>query len=162
MSGSGRLQLGRPWAVRTEHNCFGCGSLNPIGLHLAFYEEPEHGGVQATWVPEANHEGFNGIVHGGLISTVLDEVMGWAVTTRNLWAVTGTLSVAFRKPLQIGEETRGIGWIVSERGRKVEVRAELRRTSDGVLVAEGDAIFVKVPEETARAWQARYTGQPPA
>ena len=146
----------RQLAVREDHYCFGCGQQNPIGLKLPFFEEGATGRVWAPWTPSPEHQGFEGIAHGGLITTVLDEVMGWVIYQRQLWAVTGTINVRFRKPVEIGVETRAVAWLARETGRKIDVAAELRRASDDLLLAEATAVFIRVSEEQARAWQGRY------
>ena len=151
----------RQLAVRDDHWCFGCGQQNPIGLRLPFCEEDGTGRVWAPWTPLREHQGFEGIAHGGLITTVLDEVMGWVIYLRELWAVTGTINVRFRKPVEIGVPTRAVAWVVKEAGRKIDVAAELRRESDGLLLAEATAIFIRVPEAQATAWQGRYVATAP-
>lgn len=151
----------RQLAVRDDHHCFGCGQQNPIGLKLPFFEEGDTGRVWSPWTPSPEHQGFEGIAHGGLITTVLDEVMGWVIYQRQLWAVTGTINVRFRKPVEIGVETRAVAWLVRETGRKIDVAAELRRASDDLLLAESTAIFIRVGEEQARAWQGRYVASEP-
>jgi acyl-coenzyme A thioesterase PaaI-like protein len=150
--------VNRKLAVREDHWCFGCGRQNPIGLKLTFFEDGEQ--VWAPWTPCHEHQGYEGIVHGGLITTVLDEVMGWAIYVRKLWAVTGSMNIHFRKPVQIGEPLTARAWVASVSGRKVDVRAELRRDSDGQLLADATALFIRVPEEQASAWQGRYIDQP--
>ena len=145
--------IGRKLAVREDHWCFGCGHDNPIGLKLRFYEDGDR--VWAPWTPCREHQGYEGIVHGGLITTVLDEVMGWAIYVRKLWAVTGTVNVRFRKPVGVGIETRGVAWVERVSGRKVDVRGQLVQ-EDGVVLADATAIFIRVPEEQAAAWQGRY------
>lgn len=148
----------RRLAVRDDHWCFGCGQHNPIGLKLPFYEEGETGRVWAPWTPTREHQGFEGIAHGGLITTVLDEVMGWAIYLRQIWAVTGTINVRFRKPVEIGVENCAVARVVNEAGRKIDVAAELRRRSDDLLLAEATAVFIRVPEDQALTWQGRYIG----
>lgn len=149
----------RQLAVRDDHWCFGCGQRNPIGLKLPFYDadEGDGGRVWSPWTPAREHQGFEGIAHGGLITTVLDEVMGWVIYRRRMWAVTGTINVRFRRPVEIGSPCRAVAWVVKETGRKVDVAAELRRESDDLLLAESTATFIRVSEEQAVAWQGRYT-----
>jgi acyl-coenzyme A thioesterase PaaI-like protein len=151
----GSLTVGSQLAVREDHYCFGCGRENPHGLKMTFFSA-EDGGVWSEWTPARESEGFNGIAHGGIITTVLDEVMGWAVYHQKIWAVTGKIAVNFRKPVVIGESTRAAARIVAENGRKLQVTADLRRFSDGQLLADAEAMFIKVPEERAREWQSRY------
>ena len=150
--------INRKLAVREDHWCFGCGRQNPIGLKLSFYEDGEQ--VWAPWTPAREHQGYEGIVHGGLISTVLDEVMGWAIYVRQLWAVTGTMNVRFRKPVHVGEPLTARAWVESVTGRKVDVRAQLVRDSDSQILADATALFIRVSEAQASEWQGRYFDQP--
>jgi acyl-coenzyme A thioesterase PaaI-like protein len=98
------------------------------------------------------------MVHGGVISTVLDEVMAWSLYRREIWAVTGELTVRYRAPIRVGERTRAIGREVSRRGRRIEMAGEIRRESDGAVLARATAIFVEVPASQAAEWRARYLG----
>jgi acyl-coenzyme A thioesterase PaaI-like protein len=147
--------LNRQLDVREDHWCFGCGQQNPIGLKLTFFEQPD-GSIYADWTPQRVHQGYEGMAHGGIITSVLDEVMGWANYVRKLWAVTGTINVRFRKPVVIGDDLRARAWVEAVTGRKVDVRAELRRRDDDLLLAEASAIFIRVSEEQAANWQGRY------
>ena len=142
-------------AVRGDHYCFGCGRENPHGLKLTFFGADD-GGVWCDWTPARVSEGYTGIVHGGLITTVLDEVMGWAVYHQRIWAVTGKIAVNFRRPVEIGRPTRAAARLVAAQGRKLTITADLRRASDGLLLADAEALFFRVPELTAREWQERY------
>ena len=141
--------------VREDHHCFGCGRLNPHGLKLSFFADPD-GSVWADWIPSREREGYAGIAHGGMITTVLDEVMGWVLSHNRIWAVTGRLNVSFRKPVEIGKSTRARAWIVADHGRKIDVAADLRLIGDETLLADGTGVFVRVPEQKAIEWQARY------
>lgn len=146
---------------RDDHGCFGCGHLNPIGLRLDLRRTEDGAGVWACFTPGAEHEGFAGIAHGGIVTAVLDEVMGWAVFARGVWAVTAKLAVSFWAPVEVGQPTRATGWVFADRGRLLDVRVELRGEPHGPLLAEATATFARVPERRALAWQARY-GSPVA
>ena len=150
--------INRKLAVREDHWCFGCGRQNPIGLKLSFYEDGKQ--VWAPWTPAREHQGYEGIVHGGLISTVLDEVMSWAIYVRKLWAVTGTMNVRYRKPVRVGDVLTARAWVETVTGRKVDVRAQLVRDSDDQVLADATALFIRVPETQASEWQGRYFDQP--
>lgn len=141
--------------VDTDHNCFGCGRLNQHGLQLSFFAH-ERGGVQASFVPADRFEGYDGMIHGGVISTVLDEVMAWSLYRQETWAVTGELTVRYRSPVRVGEETRAIGWMTGRRGRRIEMAGEIVREADGVVLAKATGIFVAVPEAQADEWRQRY------
>lgn len=146
---------GTPISVRDDHNCFGCGATNPWGLHLRFLAEPD-GAVFANWTPAVNHQGYEGMVHGGIISTVFDEVMAWCISNAGIWAVTGRLNTTFRKPVEIGVPAVARAEIVSIQSRTVDVKATIKRASDGLLLAEATGVFVQVSREQSDAWRDRY------
>lgn len=141
--------------VDLDHNCFGCGRLNEYGLQLAFHAD-ERGGVWADFTPAERFEGYTGMVHGGVLSTVLDEVMAWSLYRSEVWAVTAELTVRFRSPVRVGEATRATGWQVSSRGRRIEMAGEIRRLADDAVLATATALFIRVPETQAAAWRERY------
>ncbi len=140
--------------VRSDHACFGCGDDNPIGLRLRF--APDGNGVKASFIPSAEHQGFHKVVHGGIISAVLDEAMAWATAYAGVWAVTGELRVRFRQSLRIGELTNVTARVVGTRSRLVTTAAELVLDRDRSPIATATATFLKVDAETEAAWQARY------
>lgn len=142
----------------TDHNCFGCGRLNTHGLHLELVPDPDGDGVIARFVPSLHEEGYTGMVHGGIISTVMDEVMAWSLYRQGIWAVTGELTTRYRKPVLLGEPTIARGSVLRDRGRAIEMHGEIRRETDGLLLAEGKATFIRVPRHQAADWQQRYGG----
>lgn len=145
-----------PVRALDDHNCFGCGAQNPVGLHLNFFRLPNDEGAWASWMPMKDYEGYNGMIHGGIICTLLDEIMAWSLYARSTWAVTARMQTAFRAPVVLGEPVRLVGKVTRDRGRVLEIRGEIRRETDDVLLAEADATFMRVPESQARAWNERY------
>lgn len=141
-----------------DHNCFGCGTLNTGGLHLTMYPNSDGNGVWAPFVPAARFEGYPGMIHGGIVCTVLDEVMAWSLYREQIWAVTGQLQVRYRQPVPVGDRLRAIGTIARNRGRVIETRGEIRREADDALLAEATATFVRVPGDQAATWRERYLG----
>lgn len=137
----------------TDHGCFGCGERNPIGLKLAFFRDGD--AVEAAFTPRPEHEGYAGLVHGGIISALLDEAMSWAVIASGRLAVTAQMSLRFRRPVEVGTPVRVRGRVIEERGRIVEVQGELV-DSDGAVLAEASGTFVRVSEDQQRAWEERY------
>jgi hypothetical protein len=69
-----------PWRNHPEYNCFGCCPDNPIGLHLEFYEDGDY--IVSKWNPQHNYQGWVNTMHGGILSTLIDEVCGWVVTRK--------------------------------------------------------------------------------
>lgn len=116
--------------------CFVCGPENPIGLKVVFSRIPR--GVAARIAFGKVHQGYSGIVHGGLISTLLDEAMVKAAISEGLKAVTAELTVRFKDSLMAGEETV-VEATVERVGRVIEASAVLAKASDGSTIAKGSA-----------------------
>jgi acyl-coenzyme A thioesterase PaaI-like protein len=137
----------------TDHGCFGCGENNPIGLRLAFYRID--GGVRAEFTPAIEHEGYTRMTHGGIVSTVLDEAMSWAVIDSGRLAVTARMEMEFRKPVPSQEPLTVVGIVVRDRGRAVETSGELR-DCDGQVLARASGLFIRVTPEQQAEWEATY------
>jgi acyl-coenzyme A thioesterase PaaI-like protein len=110
---------------RPQRVCFACGADHPHGLKLQFRAD---GGsaVIADWTPSNIWEGFQGIIHGGIVSTVLDEAMSKAVATAAKPALTCHLEVRLRRHVVPGESMVVRGWVVEKRKRRIRVEADLR------------------------------------
>lgn len=135
----------------TTHNCFACGVRNQAGLQLAMETDGKH--VWAAFIPRPEHAGFFHAVHGGLITTALDEVMAWAIiASTKLPAYSAELTVRFMKPVLIGESTRVIGEItLNRRNRLFETKGELRNQA-GELCAVASGKYLPLPaNESAQA-----------
>ena len=129
--------------ARTRNGCVVCGQDNPYGLRIR-YALGRDGAITAEWQPTENWEGFEGIVHGGIISTVLDEAMSKAVVAMNYEALTGELRVRFRHHVTAGENLRIRGWIVEKVKRLVKAEATLT-AADGSERAHAWARFLALP-----------------
>lgn len=127
-----------------EGMCFACGPNNPIGLHLKF--EFEDGGYVARFTPRREHMGYSGIVHGGILSTLMDEAMARMVYAMGHWAVTADMQVRFKKPAPVGRELIVTGRLVSERGRIIDCTAEAR-DAEGELYVEATGRMMKVKRD---------------
>ena len=126
--------------AQPQATCFVCGSDNPGGLQLR-YKCGVDGTVNATWTPTNMCEGFRGIVHGGIVSTVFDEAMSKAVFATNCQALTCELRVRFRHHVTVGEPLRVRGWVVAQQKRKITAEASLC-TLDGKERAQAWATFL--------------------
>jgi uncharacterized protein (TIGR00369 family) len=133
-------------------SCFVCGESNPIGLRLRFETDGQK--VQARFVPRAEHIGFKQTVHGGLVTTVLDEIMVWACAVRTRrFAFSAELNVRFLRPLRPGETAIATAELVANRrGRILETKAELRSENGALLAtARGKYLPLKPAEATEMA-----------
>ncbi|HWQ27653.1 MAG TPA: PaaI family thioesterase [Dehalococcoidia bacterium] len=133
--------------------CYGCGRENPRGLALRF--ELDGGVASATFVGHPDHQGYPGHLHGGVVAAVLDEAMGWAAYAQGAFAMTAKMSVRFRRPVPLGRPLTVTAQAVRQRGRAIEMRAELRDAA-GQVLAEADGLFMKVTGRTAEYLRREY------
>jgi acyl-coenzyme A thioesterase PaaI-like protein len=131
----------QPFRVREDDHCFVCGAQNPVGLKLDFREV--NGGVETVFVPAPEHQGFVGIIHGGLVGLVLDEAMAKLAYLRGLEALTCEITVRLRRVVRVGEPLKVLAWLVGERGRLLHLEAKATDTV-GDVVATAHAKFVRV------------------
>ena len=136
------------------HNCFACGTLNVHGLHLVLHAADDRCWVELS-LPE-RFEGWEGIAHGGIVCTLLDEVMAWALIDHDHWGVTARMSVDFKRPVPIGRPVRAEGWVTSVRRRLVEAEGVVLDAVDGTELARGTATYVGAPENRKEELKARY------
>jgi uncharacterized protein (TIGR00369 family) len=147
---------GRRYAF-ADHNCFACGVGNSKGMHL----EIELGDASAhtAWTPDPDDVGWSDKVHGGLIATLLDEVMAWAPSSFDSWAVTAELTTRFRSPAAPGERLTASARVVERRRRIYRVAGEVR-AADGRLVAEAEGRYLGAAPAQKAALKARYALPP--
>ena len=142
-------------AIEVEpHNCFACGELNEHGLHLELHVEGDRCWTELS-LPE-RFQGWEGIAHGGILCTILDEVMAWSLATTDNWGVTARLSVAFRKPVALGRPFRAEGWVAAPRRRMIETAGRIVDPADGTQLATAEATYVAADDESRRRLQERY------
>jgi len=121
--------------------CFACGKKNPIGLKLQFDFDGDDYVTSLEVRPE--HQGWAGIMHGGLVAIGLDEVMARLLWEKQINAITGRLSVRYHKPVRVGEKLSFRGRITRRRPPAVETAAEAL-DADGAIVAEAQAVSMEV------------------
>lgn len=134
------------------HSCFVCGESNVVGLNLRF--ETDGRMVHGRFTPRAEHVGFKQVVHGGIISTLLDEIMVWAcVVQTKRFAYCAELNVRFVKPTRPGEEVSCTAELVENRRDKIfDARAELKNSAGEILAtATGRYLPIKNIEATDMA-----------
>jgi acyl-coenzyme A thioesterase PaaI-like protein len=137
------LQLSQVLQAVSQSDCVVCGSNHPHGLRIR-YELHQDGTVSAKWAPTTDWEGFRGIVHGGIISTVLDEAMSKAVAATQGEALTAELRVRYRHHVEPGEDLYIRGWVVERRKRLIRTEATLA-TADGHERARAWGTFLALP-----------------
>ncbi len=121
--------------------CFACGRANPKGLHLTFRFEDEE--YVCDFTPEREYQGWADILHGGIVATVLDEVMTRMLWEKGLNAVTAELSIRLKRPVPVGQPATARARLVSSRKRICETEAELA-LADGAVAATAQGKFMRV------------------
>ena len=121
--------------------CFACGKANPHGLRLDIRKTAE--GVELDYAVPKRYCGWQDIVHGGIVATILDELCAWACTAAGGNAVTAELTVRFRQPLRVGQRFHGTGRVNDERGKLTLAESRLTDES-GMVIAEATAKMMKV------------------
>lgn len=124
------------------HHCFACGPANARGLKLTFVRTQD-GAMVSEWIPDADLEGYPGIVHGGIVSTVLDEAMAKVAAAAGGQALTAELRVRFRQQVKSGLPLTVRGWIESRSRRMLKTEATLTGQNEEVL-AHAWATFLTV------------------
>jgi len=130
--------------LKNSTTCFGCGKENDGGLRLEF-ELREDGKLETRFAPRANHGGWEGVFHGGLMATLLDEAMMAYLYMTGTSAATASLEVRFRDPVRIGDELVVTAWAEGRRGRLVQMVAEARRRDR--VVAQGKSRCLVIEDD---------------
>jgi acyl-coenzyme A thioesterase PaaI-like protein len=152
-----------PGVARFEvapHRCFACGTLNADGMGLFLHVERDRAWTETELAPR--FQGWDQIAHGGIVATILDEVMAWSLAGRDDWGVTARMSVEFRKPVPLTTPIRAEGWITGSRRRIVDTEARLIRVDTGTVLATATGVYVAADEVRKAQLRARYGLRSPA
>ncbi len=136
--------------------CFVCGVDNPGGLHLHFFNDGHHRCLTRVTL-DGRFQSYPGIVHGGILATILDETMGRAILaegdegryreiTEERFMFTAQMEIRYRKSVPLHEEFVARGWIEEDRGRIAQVRGEIV-LADGTVAVEAQAKLVAIPPQ---------------
>jgi uncharacterized protein (TIGR00369 family) len=130
-----------------SNHCFVCGRNNPYGLHLKFYESSPGEVIVEYTVPE-QFQGYPGVVHGGVVAAILDEVTGRTQMGGDppRFMFTARLDIRYRKNVPTGQPLRIIGQAKNSRDRTATATGQIFGP-DGDLLAEAEAVLVNVPND---------------
>jgi uncharacterized protein (TIGR00369 family) len=139
--------------------CFVCGRDNPHGLRLASLVNTDTGQVQTVFTPAAHHIGFDGIIHGGILATLLDELMVWtAIWATGKACVAGELSLRFSNKATPGMPLRATAKITRNRSRIIETAAEVREGT--TLICTGVGKYVPLGRDETVAFLTTLIPEP--
>lgn len=131
--------------LRDNRRCYVCGPENPAGLAVAFEIDRKARTSRAVFKPAELHQGYEGIVHGGILSALLDEAMAKLAFSLGLPAVTAEIVVKFKTPSAPGDELIITGRLLQESKKLIE--AEARIVRGPVTVAEAKGKLLRISTE---------------
>jgi uncharacterized protein (TIGR00369 family) len=126
--------------------CLVCGQNNPLGLRLSLFVDPGTGSISVDFTPRPEHIGFQGIIHGGVLATVIDEAMVWAATwAGKRFCVCGEMSVRFRRSAAVGEKLTITATVDLSRPKLLRTSAIV--SGAGGVLASATGKYVPVPAD---------------
>jgi len=132
-----------------QGRCFACGPLNPAGLQMRFFTD-ERSVFSRLVVPE-HLCGWNEVVHGGVLSIILDEIMSWAVIyLLKSFTLTRSMSIDFLKPIKVGSSVQAEGRLGKMRGKREAAMEGFVYDGNGQLCVRSSGIFKVIPPHIAR------------
>lgn len=140
--------------------CLVCGRQNPHGLKLSLHVDVEAALVTCDFVPNSDHVGFEGIIHGGLLATMLDEAMVWAATWRGRrFCVCGELVVRYRQEARVGDKLTVTAEVETSRPKLIQAVGKVFN-SQGDLLATASGKYVPVPPDRHQQFVGTLLGEP--
>ena len=131
--------------LRDNERCYVCGKKNPSGLAVDFEINAEARSIRAKFTPSDIHQGYEGIVHGGILSALLDEAMAKLAFSLGIPAVTAEITVKFKSPAAPGEELSISGNLKHETHRLIETEASIQKGP--VVIAEAKGKLLRISTE---------------
>lgn len=129
-----------------EQFCFACGHANPLGLKMRFERDGDDG-VVCEYTPRPEHQGFPGVMHGGVLVALMDEAMAWAMYAgHRALGVTAKMETRYRRSASPDAPLTVRARVGRARGRRIEVESSIE-DSDGAVLVESTALFLRVPAE---------------
>ena len=134
---------------RRDHKCFGCGPGNPTGLQMKFFSDDKS---VFSWLNVPDHlMGWDNLVHGGILSTILDEIMSWsAIYLLKKLILTKSMTIDFIKPVFEGMELKVEGTVFEKRSNKEAVMQGRIYNAEGVLCTKSKGIFALLDPKVAK------------
>lgn len=139
--------------------CFVCGQRNPFGLHLVFRQEEDS--IVADFQPREEHQGFPGVIHGGIVAALLDEALGRTSLLGNNqeWTMTGRLEVRYRRYVPYGPLLRVRARLGAERRRMMQASGVLTLAeNESVVLAEAQGTFLPLAPQVVDAIMQDFPG----
>jgi acyl-coenzyme A thioesterase PaaI-like protein len=145
---------------RTEYQqCYACGMRNAHGLHMEFRIEGDT--IVSDFQPETYHQGFPGVLHGGIVSALMDEVLNRTslLADHPQWTMTGRLEIRFRRQVPCGPLLRLRAKLDKQRGRMFQASGTLTLVEDeSIILVEGQGAFMALSDDMVQSLLQEYPG----
>jgi acyl-coenzyme A thioesterase PaaI-like protein len=139
--------------------CFACGQRNPYGLHMVF--RLDNDSIVCDFRPQPEHQGFPGVLHGGIVATVLDEALNRTtmLTENATWTMTGRLEIRYRRHAPYGPLLRVRATLGQQRGRMIQASGKLVLAEDeNTVLAEAQGTFMALSPDAQNEIMKDYPG----
>ena len=134
--------------TQDANHCFVCGPDNPIGLGVRF--RLADGVCRGEFTPDERHVGYRNVTHGGIVFSLLDDVMANWLWLQGLAAFTAKADVRYRVELPVGAAVHLEGRCLARKGRLAQMQGKVFRRSNDELVAEAAASFMVAASSPVR------------
>jgi uncharacterized protein (TIGR00369 family) len=128
--------------LRDNEHCYVCGKKNPAGLGIEFEIDIIARTIYASFIPTSMHQGYEGIVHGGILSSLLDEAMAKLAFTVGLPSVTAEITIKFKASAAPGQELLVSGRLTHESRRLILAEAKIERGPMVIAEAKGKLLRI--------------------
>lgn len=127
--------------------CFGCSDRNPVGLHLEFYDYGDY--VESEWIANKNYEGWHGVLHGGIVATLLDEIGGWVIISKvGRAGMTVELNVRYHKKISTDEKIYIQGKLIEHKKNIAFIESKI--IQNGEIKASGMSKYFLFDKKTSK------------
>jgi len=137
-----------PWTPMGEeyYNSFACAPYNPFGLKLQFYQDGDE--IVGYWDATRNYQSWRGIIHGGIQSTLLDEIAGWVVSDKlNTCGMTTRMNLKYRHSIHVGDHVEIRARLTDVKRNFAFIAAQLIVNSE--VTTEAELTYFCVTKEKA-------------
>lgn len=141
-------KIKNPWLHQEGYDCFGCSPDNPIGLHMEFYEDGDR--IISYWRPQEHLQSWVGVMHGGILATLVDETAGWVITRKlQTTGLTTRLDLRYHHPVRVTDDLTIRAGIREQKRSMVFIDVQIEN-ADGTVCVEGTATYYACSREQAR------------
>lgn len=142
-------KIKNPFVGNSEYDCFGCSPDNPLGLHMEFFEDGDD--VVSYWHPQEHFQGWTGVMHGGILATLIDETAGWVVMRKlQTSGVTSRLNLKYLRPVMLTEPQLTVRARITGQKRSYYTISVTLEDGNGKVCVEAELVYYAFDKERAR------------